>query len=71
MFAIASSPFFSITGLHLGHGDRDVFIGLSSSFLGTIISTIIDDINRFHPSDLERGSTIIRSKAAMPALNTR
>ncbi len=36
-----------------------VFIGLSSSFLATIISTKWEAINKFIQNDMERGSTII------------
>ena len=39
-----------------------VFIGLSSSFLATIISTKWEEINKFIQEDMERGSTIIPVK---------
>ncbi len=46
-----------------------VFIGLSSSFLGTIISTKWEDINEFILHDLERGSTIIPVKGGLTSAN--
>jgi uncharacterized membrane-anchored protein YitT (DUF2179 family) len=42
-----------------------VFIGLSSSFLGTIISTKWEEINQFILHDMQRGSTIIPVKGGL------
>ena len=42
-----------------------VFIGLSSSFLGTIISTKWEEINEYILHDLQRGSTIIPVKGGL------
>ncbi len=64
MFAIGIIPgFYGIISAFISAMVIEmVFIGLSSSFLGTIISTKSDEINRFILQDLERGSTIIPVK---------
>ncbi|MFA5235561.1 MAG: YitT family protein [Bacilli bacterium] len=64
MFAIGIIPgFYGIISAFISAMVIEmVFIGLSSSFLGTIISTKSDDINQFILQDLERGSTIVPVK---------